>query len=274
MKKILTVLLPVLLLVSACGKKEKLPGDPCSFMVRVDKVGGTKVWFTITPDNPNAYYTFGLVNSYADGFDDSPSEMAAMQIKWMNDVYGNLDIQGQNLGSFADVFLYTGTRELKETTLAEDTDHKLFVMQVDPDKRTIIGETAMIPFRTKQVEKTGLSFELKFSADKLEIIPSDDRLSYFWDYDDTAVIEEEYYTPSMYFYYLTDMYEEYDFMDHMVNAGPCEWVFSRDDNTLDEGDLCTLAIGGYADGEINTAVTIVDFIYHRDRPIEAFYRDN
>ena len=61
MKKVLRIL-PLLLLVLSCGKPEKLPTDVSTFTLQVSKVTGTKVWFNITTDNPNAYYTFVLVD--------------------------------------------------------------------------------------------------------------------------------------------------------------------------------------------------------------------
>lgn len=269
MRKLLLHILPVLAILSGCTNKEKMALDTCSFDVRVQKVGGTKVWFSITPSNPYAYYAFGLVSSYSDVYDASMAELSQMQIEWMRQVYDNYVYSEEDVPGFSDVFLYRGPREMRETLLARDTDHKLVVMQVDPVKRTVIGETAMVIFHTLPVEDVDLGFSLSFAADTLRITPSDNSLSYYWDYDSTELMYQEYLTPQYYFYFLADMYESYDFMGNLLNRGPVEWVFSRDDKTIEEGGQYTLLIAGYADGEYNTAYTRVDFIYHKDRPIEV-----
>lgn len=273
MKKLLYIL-PLFLLLSGCGKKEKLPTDPCSFEIKVDKVGGTKVWITVTPDNPNAYYALGMVSSHDPSYDDSPANQAATMLHWMNETYNNRAATSTNIGSFADVYLYQGTRDLKETMLAKDTGHKLIVMQVDPERRSLIGESAMVIFHTRPVPAADLEFELVFGADQVEIIPSDDTLPYYWDYENTITIDQEYYFPYNFFYSLADMYEEYDFMGNMIDQGPTEWIFSKEDKSIVEGEPCTLVIAGYADGEINTELTVIDFIYHKDKPIEVLHQQD
>ena len=272
MKKLFHIL-PFLLILAGCANKEKLPSDPCGFDIRIDKVGGTKVWYTITPDNSNAFYTFGVVNSYDDDYDMSPASMAALQLQWMINVYENYaTMVDSNLSSFSDVYLYKGAREFKTVDLARNTEHKLIVMQVDPETRTMIGQSAMVIFHTQEIEMVPLDFELVFHADAVEVIPSDDSYTYYWDYEDTDVILSKYYSPYDYFYSLCDMFEEYDFMNNLLDQGPVEWIFSKEDKAMKEGDYCTLVVAGYANGEINTPYTLVDFIYHKDTPIEVINR--
>lgn len=272
MKKVLHIL-PLFLLLLSCGKPEKLPTDVSSFTLQVAKVTGTKVWFDITTDNPNAYYSFGLVDSSADGYNLPANEMAQLQLQLMDVIYDAFSPLGENVGSFSDVFLYKGNRELKETELKADTEYKLFLMQVDPDTRRLIGNAMAATFRTKAIEMVDLDFEVVFHPDAVEIIPSNDQLTYYWDYEETEIIKDKYYLPEYFFYNLVDVYEEYDFIDNMLDIGPAEWVFSRDDKAIEEGERYTLVIAGYGKGEINSGYTIVDFIYHKNDPIEVLDYD-
>lgn len=272
MKKVLHIL-PLFLLLLSCGKPEKLPTDVSSFTLQVAKVTGTKVWFDITTDNPNAYYSFGLVDSSADGYNLPANEMAQLQLQLMDVIYDAFSPLGENVGSFSDVFLYKGNRELKETELKADTEYKLFLMQVDPDTRRLIGNAMAATFRTKAIEMVDLDFEVVFHPDAVEIIPSNDQLTYYWDYEETEIIKDKYYLPENFFYDLVDVYEEYDFIDNMLDIGPAEWVFSRDDKAIEEGERYTLVIAGYGKGEINSGYTIVDFIYHKNDPIEVLDYD-
>lgn len=272
MKKVLHIL-PLFLLLLSCGKPEKLPTDVSSFTLNIAKVTGTKVWFDIATDNPNAYYAFGIVDQTAEGYNLPANEMAQLQLQLMDVIYDAFSPLGENVGSFSDVFLYKGNRELKETELKADTEYKLFLMQVDPDTRRLIGNAMAATFRTKAIEMVDLDFEVVFHPDAVEIIPSNDQLTYYWDYEETEIIKDKYYLPEYFFYDLVDVYEEYDFIDNMLDIGPAEWVFSRDDKAIEEGERYTLVIAGYGKGEINSGYTIVDFIYHKNDPIEVLDYD-
>jgi len=267
MKKVLHIL-PLFLLLLSCGKMEKLPTDVTSFTFEIKKVTGTKVWFDITSDNPNAYYTFGIVDRSAEGYDMSANEMAELQLALMDAIFMAFSPLGENMGSFSDVFLYQGNRELRELNLDADKEYKLFLMQVDPETHRLIGDAMVEVFRTKAIETVDMDFELVFHPDAVEVIPSSDQHTYYWTYEETATIEEHYYDPEYFYYNLVDMYEEYEFMNHLLDKGPTEWVFSREDKGIVEGRLYTLVVAGYEKGEINTGYTIVNFIYHKDTPIE------
>jgi hypothetical protein len=267
MKKVLSIL-PVLLLLS-CGKLEKTAFDVCRLEVQINKVTGTKVWFDITPDNPNAVYTYGIVDESVEAYSMPAKEVAELQLDFMEVLYEVFSPLGTNVGSFSDVYLYKGAREFKDTDLEPDTGYRFFVMQVDPVTHKLIGDVEAVYFRTKPIDMADLSFEIVFSPDAVEVIPSNDQLSYYWDYEETDDIRENYYRPEYYFYYLVDMYEDYNFIENLLDIGPAQWQFSVDDKGMVEGKTYTLVVAGYDKGEINTDYTIVDFIYHKDSPIEV-----
>lgn len=268
MKKVLHIL-PLFLLLLSCGKPEKLPTDVSSFTLNIAKVTGTKVWFDITTDNPNAYYAFGIVDETAEGYNMPANEMAQLQLEFMDIIYDAFAPLGENLGSFSDVFLYRGDREIKEVGLYSDMEYKLFLMQVNPDTRRLIGNAMVATFRTKPVEMVDMDFEVVFHPDAVEVIPSRDDMTFYWTYEETETVKENYYDPDSFYYHLVDMLEEYEFMDNLLDIGPTEWVFSQDDKSIVEGMHYTLVVAGYDKGEINTETTYVDFIYHKNDPIEV-----
>ena len=48
-----------------------------------------------------------------------------------------------------------------------------------------------------------------------------------------------------------------------------EWDFYAEDYALLEDEDITLMVAGYADGEMNTPLTVVRFICHKNAPIEV-----
>ena len=261
--------LAMALALASCGNKDKMAGEPSGFDVKLDKVNGTKVWLQVTPSNPNAYYSVGVLSSENDNFDDTPLELAQEQLGFMKTVYENTRTEtSQN--NFADMFCFRGARSLKYSSLAEDRDHKLIIMQVDPKEQSLIGTPVAVPFHTRDiVPDPDLSFQISFQDGKLFITPSDLEKTYYWEYEGTGLIDEEYISPDYYFYSVIDLYEDYNFMPGMVNKGVVEWDFYTEDPDLEFGQELTLIVAGYAGEEINTELTVVRFICHEGRKIEV-----
>lgn len=263
MRKILFIA-SILLLAGCASTKDKFSPDACSFDIKITEVKGTRVKFTITPQDEYACYAFGILNSYDPSFNEPAKTLAENQIGWMNERYDMMSSDGEYSGSFMDMFCYRGPRSLSKDNLSSDTEHKLIIMQVNPETHSIIGEPVVVQFRTKQVLKnTSLTFDIRFEDDKVIIVPSDLNVTYCWDYENKELIENRYITPNQYFRRLIYMYEDYEFMDNILSKGRDEWEFSAEDPDMVEGETCTLVVAGYENGEINTDLTILDFIYHK-----------
>lgn len=272
MKRIIIIAVAVLAALSCT--KEQTYTDPCTFEISVTKVKASKVWFTIKPSNPNAFYAFGVFSEEADIYDMPLMEMAQLNLGWWKETYDTWKSIEQNAGSFADVFCYQDNREIKQTGLAMGLEHRLFVVQLNPETRTIIGTPQEVRFTTKSVVMVPLDFDVKFDADRVTITPSDPNATYYWDYDSREVIEETYFSPGIFFYNLVDLYEDYDFMPNMISRDTDTYVFSRNDKSIKEGENCILVLGGYEGGEINSELTMYEFTYHKDKPIEYQLLDN
>jgi len=254
----------ILLLAGCASQKDKFNPDPCSFDIKITELKGTRIKFTITPEDEYACYAFGIVNSYDPRFNGSAAELAEDQINWMNEAYELMSSYGDFSSSFMDIMCYRGPRNLSLDDLVSDTEHKIIFIQVNPQTHSLIGTPQVVQFRTKQVVKnTGLTFDISFEGDKVIIVPSDPDATYYWDYDNKLLIEDRYITPGIYFKKLIYMYEDYDFMNNILSKGRDEWEFAVDDPEMVEGETCTLVVAGYENGEINTDLTILDFIYRK-----------
>lgn len=255
-----------LLLAAACTQKIIIVTSPCNFDVSLEEIRGTKVWVKVVPENPDAAYAISVIPASDPSYDKSDNALAAEQIAYMKSVFQG---QGES-GSFADRFCYRGERTLKYKNLTEGTLYKLVLLQMSPEEQSMVGKPAVTAFRTRDiVMDEDLSFDVSFDGGRMTITPSDPDKPYLWEYENTGLIEREYLTPENFAYQILDLYEEYHFMDQMVYRGAVEWDFYAEDYALLEDEDITLMVAGYADGEMNTPLTVVRFICHKNAPIEV-----
>jgi hypothetical protein len=256
MKRQLTLIVLSLFLLAGCQRGELLPTE---IKVEAESIGGTRARFTLAPANSRAYYSYAIVSRDNENYDAPATSICYDEIQWMESL-----LLDWGHGSFTDYFCYQGNRQLTLKTLASDKDFKFIVFQINPKNHEIIGEPVVCEFHTKPVPRRDLHFQVNFVADELHITPSNDSLTYFWDYDETEMISSTYdSTPTYYLYTLAGMYQEYGFMEFYYYDGPCVWYLSLEDDMTD-GTEYTLVIAGCEEGELTTAATVVRFIYHPD----------
>ena len=271
MRKWCFVLINLGLLLCSCASKEQLASMKSDFDIQIKEVKGTKVRFSITPENEYAYYVYGVINEDTPQFDASDADLIEEQLNILNDMYDIYLHEGQVSVSFTDVFCFRGPHELTSVDLSPGKDHLLLVFQIDPKTQKSIGELHKVPFRTKDIDYTDLSFDFEWCGDTLRIYPSKNDVAYFWDYENTQVIDNEYGSPYHYYYSLVDMYEKYGFMDSLTDKGMTEWVFPRDDKSLMEGEQCDMILAAYGDGEIRSKATILRFTWRKGRSVVDEY---
>lgn len=255
------------LLLCSCPAKYT---QPASFEVNVQDLRSTKALITVKPSTYDAYYMCGIVNADMEYyFNMTPEELALFQLDFSFERWDMSEEIPANI-SFTDVYCYRGNFESKYTYLYPDMDYRFIAFQVNPDTREVIGTPVTKLFHTKPLQESDITFNFSFDTDKLTVTPSNND-PYYWDYVLTDLLDAEYADAHMYYYSLVDLYEDYGFMDMPENiaTGVDEWVFSRDDSeVLIEGAKYTLIASGYNYGEINSDLTVVEFIYHRDKPSE------
>ena len=254
MRNIRAYIAGLLALVALGCNKDRPVTTPCGFDVSVDKVKGSKVEFTITPDNPNASYIYGLASENQDQFIWDGEKLIAWELGWMGAMYNSKESLEPAIGTFIDMFGYKGPRKFKSSRLVTGIQYRLYVIQIDPTTEKAIGPLHEVIFQTKAIPEVNLEFTLVCVGDKLSILPSDKQETWFWEYEMNYRIEDVYGDADTFFYYIIDMYENYGFLDQLLCRGNAEWVFSRDDRSLKEGYDYTLAIAGCADGELTTPI--------------------
>lgn len=260
MRKIILLLCLLVPLLAACSK-EQISSRPCGFDVQITELKGTKVRFTITPTNPEAYYTFSLIAEDEDAYKLSGEALVASQMELVKEMYDLFGRFGRQDVKFADSFCYKGRTEQSEMYLSRDMSYKLVVFQVNPWKIEALDGSEEVLFRTLNPKIIDLDFDLQFSGDTLRIHPSNPDQTYVWDYETREIIDEEYGAPLFYYYSLMDMYEQYGFMEGVLCKGDMEWIFPLNDAGMPAGKEWYLILSGYQDGEVNSEETVVAFTW-------------
>ena len=69
----------------------------------------------------------------------------------------------------------------------------------------------------------------------------------------------------MYFRNLVYMYQDYDFINHLLCNGPSVLDLSQESKKLKDGGEYTLLAAGFANGEINTKLYNLMFFYNNGK---------
>lgn len=252
------------LLICACTA-ERMPKT--SFYITVSNVLSTKAKVVIEPSSPDAYYCYGFLNNadLADYYAKSDLDNALFQIDFSKERWTLICQDEGRTVPYADLFCYRGRHEIDYTYLTPDTDHRIIVFQINPDTQELIGNPVSKVFHTKPLVMSDITFTIGFDADLVTIKPSN-RDGYCWAYQLTKDILENYGDTEAFYRNLVFMWEDYGFIEYNKVRGPVSWKFSEQDPSMIEGGKYSLAISGYDSDEINTDVTTIDFIYHKNEP--------
>lgn len=272
MRKIAAFLGLAVLLAAGCSK-EKMVTKPCAFDIKIEWVKASKAQFTITPDNPDATYYYSVMAADDDVLGSwTDEELIFWHLKWTTDAHDGLAREGKDVYPFDHMFCYKGARTIKERYLTSGMDWYLLVFQVNPKTRESIGPLYKVPFSTPPIHRVDLSFTIHSQGNRFTIIPSDQEQTWFWEYETESKIVDVYDSPYFFFYNIIDMYEEYNFLDHLLCRGNEEWVLPRDDRSIKEGEKYTMSLSAISDGEICSDLYYVDFIYENGR-VSFVYSD-
>ena len=242
--------------------KQKLVTEPCQFDVRLDWVGGTKMQFSVSPDNPDAYYTYGMIKD-EDFVRFTESEIVGFQLDYMEGLYQAESYVKKPESPFSDMFCFKGERTIRVTQLTPGTAWHLLLFQLNPETREKIGQLYDLSFESFPVPKEDMQFKIVCSGNKFTIIPSDLERTWFWEYESEDKLMDVYESPFFFYYSIIDMYDQYDFLDHLLSKGVDEWTLPQDDRSIKENTTYTMALSGCADGEITSSVYYADFVFNQ-----------
>lgn len=225
------------------------------FKVEMNSLSGTRARFTVGALNPRAYYTYWLVGQYDEKYNQDPLSFCRDMVVQMEETMPYVKD-----ASFTDVFCFQGSRQFT-LSLQSDMDFKIYVFQLHPRTHEILGDVIVQTFHTLYVPRRDLHFEFQVEGDELTIIPSSNEYTYYWDYEETAVIDANYGFPLSYLENTITMFDEYGFLENMYSKGPETWDFALD-KTMRPGEEDTLLVCGCENGDITSGHVEVYFRYN------------
>lgn len=266
MKKIVAII-GCALILAACHSLDKTALEPATLEVIIDKVGATKLSFSVKTSDQDAAYIHLGVGEWEDyWYPLTDQQIAEDYLKQLIEIDDSDDIDHGTISSFQDQFCFKGDRSFRSQFLGSDMDYRMIVFQVDPFKREIIGNAVSTPFHTQSQPAVDLDWKVEVDGDVLTIIPTDNDVPYYWDYESIGYYWGDLLS-SVYFYLyeVTDMYEEYDFIDQVLSKGPQTYVFSENDEGMVEGDIIVVSAVTYANHELAGTPKIWEFEYHKNQ---------
>jgi hypothetical protein len=248
-------------LLAGCTPKEVFITDPVDLNFALQEVKGSRIIFGMDPDNPDAFYAYGLCHSSMQEFNLPDKELAQYILDVKKESYETIKKSKDLIGSFLDMNCYRGARTLRITGISPDQDYKLVVFQVNPKTYGIVGNVLCTTVHTHPIEKNDLSFTFQTEGDVMTIIPSDPNLIYYWDYDPSTRIYDDYNGPRGFFYHLLDMFDEYGFAEEAYSKGSEKYDFGEDNLLV--GKEYLIVAGACKDGEMTSDLQVASFVYVR-----------
>lgn len=243
------------LILAGCTAKDILVTKPVSLGLKIDYVSGSKVTFSVTAEKQDATYIIFTAGEGETAFNTSEPDAAKDHLSYLEALYEKRGAKG----TFTDFACFKGSREHELKFLSQDTEYKLFLFQIHPKTRQILGDIHVEHFHTDYVEMKPLDFDFSLRDNTLIIEPSDGDRTYIWGYERVSRILDDYDNDVFaYLYSLIDMYENYGFIDHRICRGDDFWYIG--DQHLREGEPYVVAAIGYEDGEINSEISYSYFV--------------
>lgn len=260
-----TALLIAVFALGACHSQDKLSVEPATLEVIIDAVGSSKVTYSVKCSNPDATYVNLAVGEWEEWYSMTDQEIAGVYLRRLIDI-DNFFSENNSVSRFQDRFCFKGDRTFRGQFLGRDMDYRALAFQVDPIKLEVVGEAVSTPFHTHPLPQVTLDFEISVVGDVLTLTPSDDTVPYYWDYESIGYFFGDDLTSSAYYYLyqVTDMYEEYGFIDHELSKGPLTYEFSVNDGGMVEGETIVIAAAPYVDHELTLDIHVWTLEYHKD----------
>ncbi len=260
MKRFLLLASLVLLLVS-CGKD--ITTEESEFRVELTYVGASRARITVAAMNMKAYYSYILMSPQEAYFSASAKEAIDAEIPFLE----NAVTYFENT-NFLDAFCYRGSRQFTFSGIGDDTDYRFILFQINPKTHEIIGDPIEVFYHTRPLPRRDLTFSVEIEDSALRITPSDNALTYLWDYELSETIADNYFFPQSYLYDLAAMYYEYGFLESNLSQGFEYWDFDLNDSMTAEQEY-TLVIAGCEEAEFTTPPMQLRFIWHKPGQVEV-----
>ena len=249
-----------MLLLAGCTAREVNVTTPVPLNMKIEEVKGSKVIFSMDPANQDAWYSYGLVPSVAEEYKMSDMELARYYVAVNLESYENIKKETDRITTYTDMYCMRGSRTIRANYLLDNTEYRLIVYQVNPKTLEVMNNIQSTTFQTLPIEMEDMDFTFEIEDGILDITPSDPDRVYYWDFDLSVRIYDNYLRASGYFYHVLDMLDEYGFMGEMYSKGG--ELYNLKGHNLINGMDYTLVAGATKDGEITSPVTVLEFTYY------------
>lgn len=260
MKRFL-LFITLVFLFASCGKDKTTVES--EFRVELTYVGASRARITVAAMNMKAYYSYIQLSPQEEYYSSSAKEAIKAEVAFLEDAITYFENS-----NFTDAFCYRGSRQFTFSGIGDDTDYRFILFQIHPKTHELIGEPIEVFYHTRPIPRRDLTFEVEIEESALRITPSDNSFTYFWDYELSETIADDYYFPQSFLYSLAGMYYEYGFLDSELSRGNVFWDFNLDDKMTTDKEY-TLVIAGCEEAEFTTHPTQLRFVWHGPNDVEV-----
>lgn len=233
------------------------PPIPVQFDLAVTDITSTSASVTVTPNDNNTLYYYDVLAAeiFTQYSDAEIAELLLEEMKTDYEEYKDEYKEDYGVNNFAEAYLSKGTDNWDFSGLNANTDYYAYAFAIDTATMTVNGELAKELFTT------------------LEVIPSDNKISFSQDADDPTLITITTTNddPYIWTYLSQDELTEYyegdaqlawsDFVELLKGYGLLDWVLSYGDEsistteTFDEAGEYVFVAAGYDGGQTTEIVT-------------------
>ena len=210
MKKYLMIIAAAVLALSFTACKNQPGKKSCTFEISVTDVKGVSATVTVTPSDTSVYYYYDVLQAsiYEQYGKDSVVSAIIGNMQYYIDMYAQY---GMKL-TMADL-LYKGVDSYEYDELNANTDYVVIAFAVDTLNKALDGEVFTKPFKTGDVEKVSLSFDVQYTDTAVFLIPNDNKIEYLYTIIEPDTLQAYGLTPQQaleqYNEYLAQAYSEY-----------------------------------------------------------------
>lgn len=252
MKKLVSLILPLLLLVASSCQKLKVEISEHPFTIELKQVQPRALMLDIIPESNDFYYYVDIIdvesfntNCHGSDVEYIRSMEEVNRIVYEFEVEEGYETQPYEISMlYKDAILepFWGN----EFIIEPDTDYYVCAFAYDSDIHPIEILTK-VKFHTPKEIHSDITFEVSLFGSEVTVTPSNGD-QYLFDYVDEFEFDESYGgSPILFYSDMVNLYVQYGFIEQMVSRGE-----DTDDMALyydlTEGDVMYLAVAGYENG--------------------------
>lgn len=242
MKRFQIITAALLSVLTSCSKVIFLSKEP--FTIEIPNVQSKTAWVDIVPETNDFSYYLGVIPvkefeyKYSSNANLCVGVDAELKASW--EKYFKEDMP------FSDFALCNGSYLAPFYELEPETEYYAFAFPYD-DKDRPVDKVVKVKFFTKVYKESDINFSVTLDGSQITVTPTNND-PYYWEWDDRETIENDYFTPKVFYYCCLEMYEQFGFMDTVLSQGQDGEDMAPYYEKMNPGDQFYLVAAGYSDG--------------------------